>query len=419
MSSNRYSSPSRTAYGDQLPSPRRPRADSFTPSSPRRSRADSYTNSAAGSRNASPARYHQPTRAVDRPRPKSFYQEEQGRALPPIPTPSRRPISYYQQGPEQRTSLISLVDEYATALKRDPAPGSRPSLDSRASRPTSYHHPQSPGSRPTSYYAHSFKATPQYSHSPQSSVGSSKPLLPFTDNRRGSELDFDPKKVTNAILHPPERRPVASAPYISLNLPATERKIRTVTIPTTIGKRRLRFARWIGIIIRLLQLLLALGLTVAYCLVSGYTKTEQLLCRVSAGIAILHSVYSIYHLKTSSTVVNSQSAKMYHLFALTMDMGLAAFLALASVYVMRARNSGSWKTTELLKQYNKETLLSLWIGVLTLCGLIGVTMFLEVWFIYAFRILSRLPPDMDPWEKVPEDEQKDEEKDEKNPKHYD
>lgn len=79
------------------------------------------------------------------------------------------------------------------------------------------------------------------------------------------------------------------------------------------------------------------------------------------------------------------------------------------MYVMKARESGAWKTTELLKQYNKETLLSLWIGVLVLAGLSGLSMILEVWFIYAFRILSRLPPDMDPWEKVPQ-----EDKDEKN-----
>ena len=164
------------------------------------------------------------------------------------------------------------------------------------------------------------------------------------------------------------------------------------------SKRTMKFIRMLGVTLRVMQLLAGLGVVVMLIFIRSMGSLEGWLCRVPPGVALLHIIYNIYHLSSSSSLRIPTSSKVYHLFALTLDLAVCAFTAFIAVLTWKQHATKlSWKTTLNDDKITVIMVLTMFITVCVLGGLSLIMAMLEIWFIYAFRVLGRLPPDLNPW----------------------
>ncbi len=121
------------------------------------------------------------------------------------------------------------------------------------------------------------------------------------------------------------------------------------------------------------------------------------------GVAILHTIYAIYHLARSPKGRTPSSSASYMLFAAIVDVGLIPFLVFTALmsrteYIEPVNATGHWTTLfgsdEATTKITHSTfLISVVSGSLHLVSLI-ISIYLGV----VFRKISRLPPDMNPLE---------------------
>ncbi|KAL8765236.1 MAG: hypothetical protein Q9209_007629 [Squamulea sp. 1 TL-2023] len=122
-----------------------------------------------------------------------------------------------------------------------------------------------------------------------------------------------------------------------------------------------------------------------------------------AGVAILHTIYAIYHLARSAKARTAASSASYMIFASILDVGLIPFLVFTAIMahdqnVQRSDAPGHWTTlfmfdTTTTKIIYVTCLVSVVNGSLHLISLI-----FSIYLAVVFRKISALPPDMNPLE---------------------
>ncbi|MCJ1386704.1 hypothetical protein MMC17_009830 [Xylographa soralifera] len=121
------------------------------------------------------------------------------------------------------------------------------------------------------------------------------------------------------------------------------------------------------------------------------------------GLAILHTVYAIYHLMRSSKDRTPSSSASYMLFAAIIDAGLIPFFVFTAMmaraqYTEPSGTAGHWGTlfgddSDTFKIIFSTFLLSVVGGALLL-----VSLCISVYLAVMFRKIAKLPPDMNPLE---------------------
>ena len=121
------------------------------------------------------------------------------------------------------------------------------------------------------------------------------------------------------------------------------------------------------------------------------------------GVALLHTVYAVYHLSRSAKARTPASSASYMIFAAIIDTGLIPFYAFTALmahteYLSQPDTPGRWQTLFGTDSASYRILLSTFLlsvvnGSLHVCSLV-----ISIYLAIIFRKISKLPPDMNPLE---------------------
>ncbi|KAL8825879.1 MAG: hypothetical protein Q9170_007619 [Blastenia crenularia] len=168
-------------------------------------------------------------------------------------------------------------------------------------------------------------------------------------------------------------------------------------------RKKVTYVRHAQLFLRICQLLGALGLLFCVICIKGTQGSTGWIIRVPAGIAILHTIYAVYHLARSANARTPGSSASYMIFAAILDAGVIPFLVLTAImardqYVEPSDTPGHWASlfmfdTATTKIIETTYLVSVVNGTLHLLSLI-----ISIYLAIIFRKISNLPPDMNPLE---------------------
>ncbi|KAJ5437661.1 hypothetical protein N7445_006205 [Penicillium cf. griseofulvum] len=215
---------------------------------------------------------------------------------------------------------------------------------------------------------------------------------------------FNPKAATEASWTRPAVKSKKKGPLVELNRhPDTWGFFNTASSFTPMSyktKDRVKYARASQLALRVLTLLGALGSLFCSIVIKGAATTVIWIIRAGPIIAILHTIYGIYHNSRSALNRPAGSQSSYGLFASTLDFGLTAFYAFTAFmsYGEWTSNAYHWKT--LFNDSNMTVTISETTFILAIANgsLHLISLAISIFLAITFRKISRLPPDMNPLE---------------------
>ncbi|KAL4893142.1 hypothetical protein BDV59DRAFT_202119 [Aspergillus ambiguus] len=240
--------------------------------------------------------------------------------------------------------------------------------------------------------------------------GSSPPFLygpPSSHSFYGpTDRPFNPKAVTQASWTRPPSKPKPKGPLINFNRhPDSYSNIPdgksrwTPMSPRT--KAKVFYGRKVQLVLRILSLLGALGALFCAIVVKNVPAVMVWIIRVAPAVAILHSVYGIYHLCRSPVTRPPGSQASYMLFASVLDLGLIPFYVFSAYlgYMEYAKNAYNWSTL-LGSQEGLVTKITESLFLLSIVngGLHAICLAISIFLGLIFREISKLPPDLNPLE---------------------
>ncbi|KAL4879162.1 hypothetical protein BJY04DRAFT_103787 [Aspergillus karnatakaensis] len=221
-----------------------------------------------------------------------------------------------------------------------------------------------------------------------------------------TDRTFNPKAVTEASWSRPLPKPQPKGPLVSFNRHPDSysnipdgRSRWTPMSPRT--KPKIIYGRKVQLGMRVFELIGALGSLFCAIVIKNVAASIIWIVRVGPAVAILHTLYAIYHLCRSPVTRPPGSQASYMLFASTLDLGLVPFYAFAAYLGYKEYNAEtySWQTllstdVDIIITIAKATfILSVVNGGLHLISL-GLSGFL----FNIFRQITHLPPDLNPLE---------------------
>ncbi|MCJ1286303.1 hypothetical protein MMC26_005648 [Xylographa opegraphella] len=168
-------------------------------------------------------------------------------------------------------------------------------------------------------------------------------------------------------------------------------------------KDKVNWTRRVLRLFRVCALLAAAGLLVCVICVKGTDSTLGWIIRIAPGLAILHTVYAIYHLMRSSKDRTPSSSASYMLFAAIVDAGLIPFFVFTAM-MARAQNTepsdsaGHWGTLFGNDAATAKIILSTFLLSVVGGALLLLSLCISVYLAVMFRKIAKLPPDMNPLE---------------------
>jgi hypothetical protein len=120
-------------------------------------------------------------------------------------------------------------------------------------------------------------------------------------------------------------------------------------------------------------------------------------------VDITVALYAIYHLLRNAKSRPPASSASYHFFALITDAGFVPFYVFTALLAKRNLNEeagteGRWRTFFPTDEETDRVLLTAWLTATTVAGLHLASIVLDLYLVYVFRKIARLPPDMNPLE---------------------
>ncbi|KAH7384886.1 hypothetical protein BKA64DRAFT_748368 [Cadophora sp. MPI-SDFR-AT-0126] len=222
-----------------------------------------------------------------------------------------------------------------------------------------------------------------------------------TEGPRSPYREFDPKAVTRASYTPKPPRPKHEGPLVNFNQHPDSYLIlpygsSTATPMNPSVKKWIKWMRIIQLVLRCFELIAALGLLVLMILIKGVDASTGWVMRIVPGIAILHTIYGIYHLGRKPSGRTPASSASYMLFASFFDVSIAPFYAFSALVAM-TRQAG-WKTI-----LSDPTLISVFSKCVFYLAAVGgglhlISLGISVYLAVTFRKITKLPPDMNPLE---------------------
>ncbi|OAG01123.1 uncharacterized protein CC84DRAFT_1168269 [Paraphaeosphaeria sporulosa] len=225
-----------------------------------------------------------------------------------------------------------------------------------------------------------------------------------------SERDsFNPKAVTIASrLPPPSPKRKPEGPLINFNRHPDSYVVLPYgnTGATPMDPRVkvvIKVVRWIQFALRICTLLGAVGALLCAIFIKGAQDTESWIMRIPPGVDIVICLYAIYHLLRNAKSRPPASSASYHFFALVMDCGFIPFYVFTALLSKRNLNEeagteGRWRTFFPTDEETDKVLLTAWLTATTVAGLHLASIVLDLYLVYIFRKIARLPPDMNPLE---------------------
>ncbi|KAL9615450.1 MAG: hypothetical protein Q9167_000128 [Letrouitia subvulpina] len=168
-------------------------------------------------------------------------------------------------------------------------------------------------------------------------------------------------------------------------------------------KTKVKYLRFIQLFFRVCEFLGALGLLFCVICIKGTSGSTGWITRVPAAVAILHTVYAIYHLGRSAQARTPASSASYMIFAAILDVGLVSFLVFTAIlsqaqYLKPVHSAGRWTSLFIFddtttKIIHSTLLISIVNGATHTCSFL-----ISTYLAFLFRKISKLPPDMNPLE---------------------
>ncbi|KAG4435685.1 hypothetical protein IFR05_008820 [Cadophora sp. M221] len=222
-----------------------------------------------------------------------------------------------------------------------------------------------------------------------------------TEGPNSPYREFDPKAITRASYTPKPPRPKHEGPLVNFNQHPDSFLIlpygsSTATPMNPSVKKWIKWMRIIQLVLRCFELIAALGLLVLMILIKGVDASTGWVMRIVPGVAILHTVYGIYHLGRKPSGRTPASSASYMLFASFFDVSIAPFYGFSALVAM-TRQSG-WKTilsdASLIDIFSKVVFYLAAVGG----GLHLISLAISLYLAVTFRKITKLPPDMNPLE---------------------
>ncbi|RDL35740.1 Uncharacterized protein BP5553_06352 [Venustampulla echinocandica] len=215
------------------------------------------------------------------------------------------------------------------------------------------------------------------------------------------EKAFDPKAVTRASRTPKAPRPKQDGPLVSFNqhpdsfLILPYGNINASPMKRSI-KKWIKWTRVLQLALRCFELLSAGGLLAMMIMVRGVEDSVGWALRIVPGIAILHTIYGIYHLSRKASGRTPASSMSYMLFAAFFDASILPFYAFGALAA--STRQSSWKII-----LDDQSLTPTFAKVVFYCSTVGaglhlISLIISIYLAVTFRRITSLPPDMNPLE---------------------
>ncbi|ESZ95691.1 hypothetical protein SBOR_3911 [Sclerotinia borealis F-4128] len=225
---------------------------------------------------------------------------------------------------------------------------------------------------------------------------------PFLYDPVKTDWSFDPKVVSRASLSPPAPRPKRpDGPLVNFNahpdsyLIVPFGNVGSKSMDPSV-KKKVKWSRKLTLVLRCFQLLAAVGLLVMSILITGLDILSGWIMKLAPAIAILHTIYGVFHLARRSSGRAPGSSASYMLFASLIDTTIIPFYAYIS---LAAKTKQTTWTTSL----SDKTLLTIFTDVLFYAATVGsglhlISLAISLYLAVTFRKINKLPPDMNPLE---------------------
>ena len=237
-----------------------------------------------------------------------------------------------------------------------------------------------------------------------------------------TDRDFNPRAVTQASWVPPARQtPKKDGPLINLNrhpdsvskdnmVPCASAKLLQYLLvpygnlnakpmhPNT--KDKVRTLRRAQLVLRIVELTVALGLLFCIIVINKTTGALSWLIRVAPAVATLHTLYAVYHLSRNVNRRSATSTASYMLFAVIVDAGLLPFLAISALVSHRdyTFNTYGWNTMFNVSDTSYTIIHVFFYANAAEAAIIILSLVLGISLVIYFRQIAKLPPDMNPLE---------------------
>ncbi|KAJ5666652.1 hypothetical protein N7462_011061 [Penicillium macrosclerotiorum] len=219
-----------------------------------------------------------------------------------------------------------------------------------------------------------------------------------------TDSGFNPKAVTEASRTrvPPKQK--LEGPLVNINRhPDSWGSFESKSTWSPMShktKDRVKYARGTQLGLRVVALLGALGSLFCSIVIKNVAVTAIWIIRAGPIVAILHTIYAIYHLCRSPVNRPPASQASYGLFASTLDAGLIPFYVFTAFMAHGEWTTDAYQWGTLFENSNATTEVA---EATFLCALVNgglhlVSLSLSIFLAIIFRKISQLPPDMNPLE---------------------
>ncbi|KAJ5645922.1 hypothetical protein N7490_002294 [Penicillium lividum] len=215
---------------------------------------------------------------------------------------------------------------------------------------------------------------------------------------------FNPRAVTQASRTPASPRKQQEGPLINFNRHpdswATMEKKPTHTPMNPKVKKWVKGVRGTQLGLRVITLLGALASLFCSIVIKNADTTVIWIMRAGPIVAILHTVYGVYHFCRSAITRPPGSQASYGVFAGTLDAGLIPFYVFTA-YMAHGdytTDAYSWGTMFKNSEITLDIIEATFICALVNTGLHLISFCLSIFLAVVFRKISHLPPDMNPLE---------------------
>ncbi|KAL4870143.1 hypothetical protein BDV12DRAFT_166667 [Aspergillus spectabilis] len=217
---------------------------------------------------------------------------------------------------------------------------------------------------------------------------------------------FNPKAVTQSSWSRPAPKPKQKGPLVSFNRHPDSysnipdgRSRWTPMSPRTKGK--VIYGRTLQLGLRVLELTGAMGSLFCAIVIKNVAATIVWIVRVGPAVAILHTLYAIYHLCRSPVTRPPGSQASYMLFASTLDLGLVPFYTFAAYLGYKEFNAETYSWQTLLST-DVEVIITIAKATFYLSVVNGgfhlISLGISALLFNIFRQIAHLPPDLNPLE---------------------
>ncbi|KAL8778475.1 MAG: hypothetical protein Q9213_007398 [Squamulea squamosa] len=168
-------------------------------------------------------------------------------------------------------------------------------------------------------------------------------------------------------------------------------------------RKNVQYTRSAQLFLRTCELLGALGLLFCVVCIKGTQGSTGWIIRVPAGVAILHTIYAIYHLARSAKARTAASSASYMIFAAILDVGLIPFLVFTAIIAHdqnteRSDTPGHWATLFMFDTATAKIIYTTYLVSVVNGSLHLVSLVISSYLAVVFRKITALPPDMNPLE---------------------